>query len=299
MLTDPELDLLRELLEDDPANEVAFTVATELSRRARWSEVGLVLAAALPASPGRRVGWELLGRAVGASAARWREADREVVRVGVAAAASKAGASPYAALISEIRAGLLTSEAPPVAVAVRPVVSDVAPVGAAAPQPVASSWHGDPWMTPARAEAYAAAGRHDRALRWYRRMAHLRPADAALRARWMALQEGPARLASSVAAAPQVSPPPDLRMPSPYSAESADFAGAGDEAPTDPTLENPAQGASAGSPLREHEVERRPTDPAEHADRADPDTEEVVIGAAAGLDDAKSAPRRRSLIVRK
>ncbi|MFT4623787.1 MAG: hypothetical protein ACI8PZ_002443, partial [Myxococcota bacterium] len=42
-LTDPELDLLLELLAEDPTSEVYVQVGEELVRRARWEEAYVVL----------------------------------------------------------------------------------------------------------------------------------------------------------------------------------------------------------------------------------------------------------------
>lgn len=180
-LTDPELDLLLEVVGDDPGDAVYLQVGEELVRRSRWVEAVKLLLGGIAAKPQPRA-WELLGRAhleAGDPAAALaavghapRGSGSEAARVellalertGRVAEARKRAAAILAADPGDVVAQSLIErldEPPP-------------------PGPVRSP---DPGLTVERAERYAVIGRMDRAVRLYRRLVHHNPGHAPLLAR--------------------------------------------------------------------------------------------------------------------
>jgi tetratricopeptide (TPR) repeat protein len=186
-LTDPELDLLREMLVDAPADDVFLQVGEELVRRLRWAEAEQVLTdglAHLPADdPNRAHGFSLLARAsletgrYDLTASALREVERDPLRNTENARiellwlerSGQAGAAEERA-----RAFLAADPNDVVAQAVLERMS--------APPPSPKARAADPFYTVARAERYVEIGRADRAIRVYRRIllaAHQDPELAA------------------------------------------------------------------------------------------------------------------------
>lgn len=222
-LTDPELDLLRELLEDDPGDGVFLDVGRELVRRERWDESIRVLAAGLEHNPDEREAWVLLAeaavgegrfdRALGAleQLAPTPERDPELVRMQVLAL----DATGQRARAEEVASSLvlLHPHYGPVEKLVRPE-RVIAALRARCP---------DPMITLERADGYLGIGRPDRAIRVLRRLLFHAPDDLEVRARLTRLVEDPTELAHAYddlsEELPDPSIAPGLVMPSPYEAD--------------------------------------------------------------------------------
>jgi tetratricopeptide (TPR) repeat protein len=173
--SDPEIDLLREILEEDPDADVLLPLAEELVRRLRWAEAEQVLVdgvARLGADDARRTqAHALLARAsletgrydVASAALRQLEIDPrtqpELARVELlvlersgetAAAAAKAerflAIDPHDVVVTSLVERMSAPTEPP------------------------SGRARDPFLTSERAEGYARIGRPDRAVRVYRRI---------------------------------------------------------------------------------------------------------------------------------
>lgn len=218
-LTDPELDLLRELLADEPTDDVYLQVGEELVRRAAWIEAEDVLRRGLTVHDDS-AGWALLARAsleVGdfsQSLSAWARAGSalqsqiELQRVRVLAL-ERAGR------IDEARGAVSDYEAhhdePDVVIeAVKERIE--------APPPESSISAADPFLTVRKAEQYAAIGRVDRALRIYRRILFRYPDDLAIRSRLLQLDSGDHEELVPDLSEELLDPnlvPPDLTMPSP------------------------------------------------------------------------------------
>ncbi|MEZ4323212.1 MAG: tetratricopeptide repeat protein [Myxococcota bacterium] len=217
-LTDPELDLLRELLADDPTDEVFLQVGEELVRRAAWVEAEDVL---------RR------GLAVHDEAEGWAHLARAALEIGDYTASLKAWARSGSSLQGQAelrrvhalaleRSGRVQEarEAVERYLAIDPndVVMEAAKERIEAPPPASSLSASDPFLTVRRAEQYAAIGRPDRAVRIYRRILFHHPDDLAIRSRLVQLdsaeEESLPRDLSEELLDPNLVPP-DLTMPMP------------------------------------------------------------------------------------
>lgn len=183
-LTDPELDLLRDFLQDDPTDEVFLQVGAELVRRQEWVEAEQVLRAGLEAHPDEQEGWELLARAA-MECGHHDLALTALPRFDTDPARQPANARLEIEILE--RAGLRGDAAGRIEayLAVHP---DDAAVRAlrdrlAAPPVLARRRGADPFDTPERAESYVTIGRVDRALRVYRRLLYHHPDDARIVAR--------------------------------------------------------------------------------------------------------------------
>jgi predicted Zn-dependent protease len=237
-MTDPELDLLRELLEEDPANEVFLDVAKELARRSLWPDVTDVLKAAMPQAPDRREGWDLYAKAA-VQAERWADAltALKVLDPDPQRSPDLAELEIFATHgIGEHERARERGEAllmlHPDRKAVRELITRHQPPK----DGKATSLHGDPLINKARAEAYVKVGRVDRAVRWYRRILYLYPGDRESRKRLQVLLDQPVEITEDLSEElpdPSLPPPPGLRMPSPY-------MGGFDEEVTDPTMVAPS-----------------------------------------------------------
>jgi tetratricopeptide (TPR) repeat protein len=185
-LTDPELDMLVEMLGEDPGADNFLEVGAELVRRARWAEAETVLAAGLGRRVGTEVGeaWSLLARA-SLETGHLDEAARAIAR-----ADRDPGRSPENARIEILvleRSGKV-AEARNAAERFLKIDPDDVIVAAAverlaAPPPDPARRGADPLYTARRAEDYAAMGRPDRAVRAYRRIQVAHPEDVGIRAR--------------------------------------------------------------------------------------------------------------------
>jgi tetratricopeptide (TPR) repeat protein len=223
-LTDPELDLLLEMLEEDPAEGVFVQVGEELIRRGRWSEAVEVLWRGVNHTPDRKA-WELLARA-GLESGRYEVAQAALVEVD-RTPASNPEMARVEILVLE-RSGRLDAAKARAELFLAHDGNDVV-VGAVlerlqAPPPRATWRAADPFFTVARAEHYVDIGRADRALRVYRRILLANPGSRPIELRMRQLMSAPANIADDLSAEltdpnlvpelPDASPGP-IDMPSP------------------------------------------------------------------------------------
>jgi tetratricopeptide (TPR) repeat protein len=196
-LTDPELDLLREMLEEDPAAHVFVQVGEELVRRGRWRDAVDVLAAGLARcdEDGPSVGYALLARAA-LEAGAFSVALEAVGALGIDPE-SQPELSRIEILALE-RAGRLGEarsrvdrflDHDPTDVVVTSVLERLS-----APPPARRARAVDPFYTVERAEAYVDLGRTDRALRVYRRILQANREDPSLELRVRQLITAPQRV---------------------------------------------------------------------------------------------------------
>ncbi len=173
MLADPELDLLRELLEEDPGAPEFVDVGSELLRRNQGTSAVATLIAGLERDPSRDDGWKILFAAAGTGTVAFRRAREalERLRPDHATDDALAGLVPADAPTPKRRPATRRRSSPPVAVGPRRIISD-------------------PMLTQERAEAFVTIGRLDRAIRVYRRLAFHSPKDRALERRLRELQGG-------------------------------------------------------------------------------------------------------------
>lgn len=223
-LTDPELDLLLEMLEEDPSEGVYVQVGEELIRRGRWSEAVDVLWRGVRHGPEPRA-WELLARAA-------LEAGRyEVAQVALVEVDRTPETNPEMARIEILvleRSGRLDAAKTRAERFLAHDASDVV-VSALlerlqAPPPKASQRAADPFFTVARAERYVDIGRADRALRVYRRILLANPGSRPIELRMRQLMTAPADIQDDLSAEltdpnlvpelPDATPAP-IDMPSP------------------------------------------------------------------------------------
>ena len=174
-LTDPELDLLREMLVDSPAEEVFLEVGEELVRRLRWAEAEQVLSEGLaqfPADdPRRRAGFALLARA---SLETGRYDLTETALREIDTDAGRHFENARIELLWLERSGQLDSARERARslldVDATDLVAQAVLERLDMPAPSPRSRAKDPFYTVARAEQYVAHGRPDRAIRVYRRI---------------------------------------------------------------------------------------------------------------------------------
>lgn len=178
MLTDPELDLLREMLDEDPAADALVQVSEELVRRCRWGEAVEVLSrgvSALQADPGRSAertrAFELLARAA-MEAAQFDLALTALEQVPTDPRTHAENARVQVLVLE--RAGRI-DEASARADAFLEIDRNDVIVAAArerlhAPPPSPRARAADPFYTVERAERYVLLGRKERAVRVYRRI---------------------------------------------------------------------------------------------------------------------------------
>ncbi len=182
-LTDPELDLLLEMLADDPADDAAATVAEEYLRRYRWAAARDILLAAAAAGATGPVWWPLRARAyleagdpAGALAALTEMGgpggDARLARVEMLAL-ERTGESALAVQAAE---RILAERGDD-------VVANEVLFRANDASPVPALRGADPFDTVFRADALLAAGQVDRALRLLRRLSRHHPDQPALIAR--------------------------------------------------------------------------------------------------------------------
>ncbi|MEQ1568259.1 MAG: hypothetical protein ABMA64_21650 [Myxococcota bacterium] len=191
-LTDPELDLLLEMLEEDPSDDVLQQVGTELIRRARWRDAARVLGRASEAGVLAPQVAVLLARAnleLGCDAevlVALRGLPRDPVghperaRLEILAL-ERTGRAEEARV-----AGRRFVEVDPHDVVVNAVLDRLS-----APPPEPHGRGADPFYTVERAERYVEVGRSDRAVRVYRRILLANPADASVQNRMRQLIAAP------------------------------------------------------------------------------------------------------------
>lgn len=220
-LTDPELDLLAEILEDDPTADVYLQVGEEWVRRGEWARAIRVLEPGLAEDSDEREGWGWLARArleVGAYA--------EAIEAAETFAVDPAGHPDVARvrLLALERCGRTEAcrEAVASFLAAHPEDVVAQAVQERLDAPTASTTAAlrgpDPFVTLDRIRSYEAIGRPDRALRLARRLLHHNPDSDDARLAVQRLAASDQRLMtedlSEEIAAPQTAPP-SLDMPKP------------------------------------------------------------------------------------
>jgi tetratricopeptide (TPR) repeat protein len=228
-LTDPELDLLVEMLTEDPEADVFLEVGAELVRRGRWTQAEEVLVGGLGAGPAAGdadpTGWALLARA----ALELGHLDRAAEALGrIDRDPAKFPEHARVEILVFERAGR-RDDARAAAerfLAVDPGDVVVASVieRLAAPPPDPHRRGADPLITADRAEAYARAGRPDRAVRAYRRILLAHPDDVGIQVRLAELSRDPTHRPDDLSEEltdPGLVPPEPIDMPSPRTGPSS------------------------------------------------------------------------------
>jgi tetratricopeptide (TPR) repeat protein len=167
MLADPELELLRDLLREDPGAWVFVDVAVEVARRGDHAHAITILYAGIERCPRRADAWDALGQ-VCPTASHVRKAIAAFLEIVGVEGHDEALANAYVALQERLAA-------------LR--VEGATPIGAAPRQQRAT----DLSLSADRAEAYANLGRPDRAIRVYRRLVRSDPSNRHWSARLSAL----------------------------------------------------------------------------------------------------------------
>jgi tetratricopeptide (TPR) repeat protein len=294
-LTDPELDLLLELLADDPEDEVFMQVGEELVRRTRWDEARRCLEAGLAHHDDPR-GWSLLARAalecgahdVANAALAKFDTDPSVDLENAALAILVLEASGRTEVARDAIASFL--EIAPDDVVVQSALERLdAPSGDSR-----TGRSPDPFVSVDRAERYVAIGRQDRAVRVYRRLVFHNPDDVGIRNRLRQLVTKDEAFYHDDLSEELEDPravPPDFKMPPP----SLTAITTGDDEITEPgralSVRRYAKG-SHSSPL-----------PSEFDQEDEEDTDTLMVLKDASGEIAKVARkrkrrRRRSLINR-
>lgn len=221
-LADPELELLKEILFDEPSDEAHLEVAREYVRRRDWTSALLVLTAATDAGGNEPESWSLLAQAA-FNATQYLRALAAIDRFGPDI--------QYSDLLSRIRIEALmragrTDKAREYciehltrfpsdddAVMLMEKMRDRAPEMRHRRQGM------DPLLTAQRAERYAGIGRIDRAVRVYRRLLFHEPSNAHYDRRLRELQgldsDNPDDLSEELTADMEARRPPRLAMPVP------------------------------------------------------------------------------------
>ncbi len=188
-LSDPELELLRDLLVDDPGAEPWFQVGEELIRRGEWLEAEIVISGGLSVHTERMEAWPLLARAslelghVGLALAALDNVDfdpdgaPEAARVRILAL-ERAGRTEDLRLCMD--AFLSVDPDDVVVTSVQERLTGAAEVVQSAD--VVPGRIPDPMISMDRADRYIAVGRPDRAMRVYRRILFHDPGNAGARA---------------------------------------------------------------------------------------------------------------------
>jgi len=245
-LTDPELDLLVEMLAEDPRADVFLEVGAELVRRGRWTQAEEVLVGGLdPASPPADEepnGWALLARA----ALELGHLDRALEAVGrIDRDPVKNPEHARVEILVLERAGRRDEAR---AAAERFLATDPSDVVVtsvierlAAPPPDPRRRGADPMFTADRAEAYARVGRPDRAVRAYRRILLAHPDDVGIQVRLAELGRDPTHRPDDLSEEltdPSLVPPEPLDMPAPRTGPIPPIrsaAAAGEPPPAEPS----------------------------------------------------------------
>jgi len=217
-LTDPELDLLRELLEDDPTSELYVQVGGELVRRGQFAEALPVLARGV-AHDKDPEGHTLLARAA------LEVGEYDVCLTSLESIDTDPATAPEAANVKMLayeRKGELAL-ARSIAEALLEVQPDDVVAGSVlerldAPPPDASGRASDPFVTVERAERYVIVGRTDRAIRMYRRVLFHNPGDRGIELRLRQLTAGDSMPVNDDLSEELTDPslaPPEFKMPAP------------------------------------------------------------------------------------
>jgi tetratricopeptide (TPR) repeat protein len=217
-LTDPELDLLRELLEDDPSAELYLDVGRELVRRGMWSDAMSTLAAGVRQNKGSE-GHALLARAA------LEMGEYDISLASLDAINTDPSTAPENAslriLATERRGDLNKAKELALAflvVAPNDVVASAVIERLDAPPPAQNGRGLDPFITVERAERFVVVGRVDRAIRVYRRLLFHNPEDRGIELRLRQLSAEDSEPALDDLSEELTDPglvPPEFTMPSP------------------------------------------------------------------------------------
>ncbi len=223
-LTDPELDLLRELLEDDPTSDLYLQVGAELVRRGRFVEALPILAQG-SAHDHDPDGKALLARA------SLEVGEFDICLATLASLDTDPTTAPDNAnikMLAHERRGEIDAAremAQQILVAMPDdIVAATVLERLDAPPPDASGRASDPFVTVERAERYVIVGRVDRAIRVYRRLLFHNPTDRGIELRLRQLTAGdidpPFDDLSEELTDPGLTPP-EFTMPAPGLRSSA------------------------------------------------------------------------------
>ncbi|MBW1877568.1 MAG: tetratricopeptide repeat protein [Deltaproteobacteria bacterium] len=170
-LPDPELELLREMLLEDPGSEVFRQVGRELIDRGEWDEAVEVLVRGLDADGEAGEGWELLVEAA-VQAGQYLRARAALEHVDVDPTRNEAMARAHVLTLEAV--GKVDTARAAAERFLEHHVGDVVVQSAmgrlTAPPPDHRRRAADPLVSVRRAEEYVALGRPDRAIRVYRRL---------------------------------------------------------------------------------------------------------------------------------
>ncbi len=221
-LADPELELLKEILFDEPSNEAHLDVAREYVRRQDWTSALRILNAATDAGGNAPESWSMLAQAA-FNATQYLRALAAIDRFGPDI--------EHSDLLSRIRiealfcAGRVDRAREFCTEHLTRFPSDVAAVALMervrdrTPEMLQRRQGMDPLLTAERAERYANFGRVDRAVRVYRRLLFHDPANAQYDRRLRELQgidsDRPDDLSEELTADMEAQRPPRLAMPVP------------------------------------------------------------------------------------
>jgi len=298
-LTDPELDLLLELLDDDPEDDVFAQVGEELVRRSRWEEARAVLQTGLGDSDDPK-GWALLARAA-LECGVLDLANASLGKIDADPATNLENASLAILILEASGRKEVAREAIEAYLALDPedVVVRAALDRLDGPDAqVVAVRTPDPFVSVDRAERYVAIGRQDRAVRVYRRLAFHNPEDGGIRERLRQLLVRDEAFYHDDLSEELDDPravPPDFKMPLP---SLSGLAGADDE------ITEPGKLSKASSAVRQYVkgISKNPLPPRfDQDDEEDTDTLMVLkdeSGEIAKVARKRKRRRRRSLINR-
>ena len=218
-LTDPELELLTEILQEDPTAEVLTQVGRELLRRRCWDAAVTTLERGYQEGAAHAEVLDLLARAL-YEVGRFADAAALLEQAGPEPHRDLEAAKLYVLCLERLGR---TTEAEHHAhrfVEVRPDDVVIASVleRLAAPGPRGNQRGADPFYTVERAERYARLGRVDRALRAYQRILLYHPGDLGLAQRIQQLTGVDVRTEDDLSEElvdPSLFPPEPLQMPEP------------------------------------------------------------------------------------
>jgi len=228
-LTDPELDLLLEMLADDPADEAYLQVGEELVRRTRWHDALRVLAQGVILQDGvsrQTRALELLAR-VHLELGRYDDTLAQLAKLKVDPTAFPERARLE--ILALERSGR-TEQARDRALRFlqvdgRDVVVRAVLERLAAPPPSPKSRSRDPFYTVERAERYVELGRADRAVRVYRKILMANLANPSIEHRMRQLMTTASEVDDDLSAeltdpglvpeSPEAILPTELAMPAP------------------------------------------------------------------------------------
>lgn len=299
-LPEPELELLREMLEEDPGAEVFLQVGRELTGRGNHGEAIDVLLAGIDArDEAPEEGWRLLAEA-SLRAGQYLRAVNALRRVDTDPETDAQMARLRVLVLEAIGRDEQAREAAEGFLEVHPgdVVVTTALERMTAPPPDPGRRLADPLVSVKRAEQYAALGRARRALRIYRRLHYHHPDELGLEHRVRELQGQPALppddLSDELTGERVTGAPPGLTMPAPALQGATDEGDTLESEPFTPDAEktDPAIDFDIEA-IRAEIAERKRAAVEAKGDGGEP-TEDEAASDEAESDEA--GPSRRSLL---